>query len=60
LGRNTQRDLRAALDRAGYHWATSHSCHKTVATLMDEARLSARVQRARATILNVFQLDHLR
>lgn len=40
--RNTQRDLRAALDRAGYPWATSHSFRKTVATLMDEAGLSAR------------------
>jgi integrase len=40
--RNAQRDLREALDRAGYDWATSHSCRKTVATLMDEAGLSAR------------------
>jgi integrase len=40
--RNTQRDLRAALHRAGYPWVTSHSCRKTVATLMDQAGLSAR------------------
>lgn len=39
---NTQQTLRGAFDRAGYPWASSHSCRKTVATLMDQAGLSAR------------------
>jgi hypothetical protein len=43
MRKNTRRDLRAALDRAGYDWATSHNFRKTTATLLDEAGLSARV-----------------
>jgi integrase len=39
---NTQADLREAFDLAGYDWLTSHTFRKTVATLMDEAGLSAR------------------
>jgi integrase len=39
---NTQADLRDALQRAGFEWATSHTLRKTVATLMDQAGLSAR------------------
>jgi integrase len=39
---NTSADLRAALDAAGYTWVTAHVFRKTVATLMDEAGLSAR------------------
>ena len=39
---NTQSDLRKVFDRAGYEWVTSHVYRKTVATLMDEAGLSAR------------------
>jgi integrase len=39
---NTQMVLRGALDHAGYPWASSHSCRKTVATLMDQGGLSAR------------------
>ena len=39
---NTQADLRDALERAGFGWATSHTLRKTVATLMDQAGLSAR------------------
>ncbi len=39
---NTSGDLRRALDRAGFEWVTSHVFRKTVATRLDEARLSAR------------------
>ena len=39
---NTSGDLRAALDRAGYPWVTSHTFRRTVATRLDEAGLSAR------------------
>lgn len=39
---NTQADLRQALTSAGFEWVTSHLFRKTVATLMDEAGLSAR------------------
>ncbi len=39
---NTSRDLREARDRAGYQWVTSHVFRKTVATVMDEAGMSAR------------------
>ena len=41
--KNTRRDLRAALDRAGFNWATSHNFRKTTATMLDEAGLSARL-----------------
>lgn len=39
---NTQADLRDVFARAGYGWVTSHVYRKTVATLMDNAGLSAR------------------
>jgi integrase len=39
---NTQGDLRTVFDRAGYPEITSHTFRRTVATLMDEAGLSAR------------------
>jgi integrase len=39
---NTHADLRVALDIAGFDWVTSHVFRKTVATLMDQAGLSAR------------------
>jgi len=39
---NTQADLRDAFRVAGFGWVTSHVFRKTVATLMDEAGLSAR------------------
>ena len=39
---NTQADLRMIFDEAGYEWVTSHVYRKTVATLMDEAGLTAR------------------
>jgi integrase len=39
---NTSRDLREARDRAGFGWVTSHAFRKTVATVMDEAGMSAR------------------
>jgi integrase len=39
---NTQADLREAFAAAGFEWVTSHALRKTVATLMDEAGLSAR------------------
>jgi integrase len=42
--KNTRRDVRAALDRAGFDWVTSHSLRKTTATMLDEAGLSARVK----------------
>ena len=41
--KNTRRDVRAALDRAGFNWVTSHTLRKTTATMLDEAGLSARV-----------------
>jgi integrase len=39
---NTQADLRDAFTVAGFEWVTSHVLRKTVATLMDQAGLSAR------------------
>jgi len=39
---NTQADLRAVFADAGYDWVTSHVYSKTVATMMDEAGLTAR------------------
>lgn len=39
---NTQGDLRAVFDRAGYPDLTSHTFRRTVATPMDKAGLSAR------------------
>ena len=39
---NTERDLRGIFDAVGYGWVSSHVFRKTVATLMDEAGLSAR------------------
>ena len=39
---NTQGDLRAALDRAGYPWVTSHTFRKTVASRLDDAGFSVR------------------
>ncbi|MBP2474039.1 integrase [Crossiella equi] len=39
---NTQADLRVVFKAAGFEWVTSHVYRKTVATLMDEAGLSAR------------------
>jgi integrase len=39
---NTQSDLRKVFDRAGYVEITSHTFRRTVATLMDQAGLSAR------------------
>ncbi|MGH3985911.1 MAG: site-specific integrase [Pseudonocardiaceae bacterium] len=39
---NTLGDLRRALDLAGYGWVTSHTFRKTVATVLDDAGLSAR------------------
>lgn len=39
---NTAGDLREVLDRLGYPWVHSHTFRKTVATRLDEARLSAR------------------
>ena len=41
--KNTRRDVRHALDRAGFTWVTSHNFRKTTATLLDQAGLSARV-----------------
>lgn len=40
--RNTARAIREVLDAAGYEWVTMHTLRRTVATLMDEAGLSAR------------------
>lgn len=40
---NTNADLRVVFDDAGYTWVTSHVYRKTVATLMDESNLPARV-----------------
>jgi integrase len=39
---NIQADLRDAFANAGFPWVTSHTLRKTVATLMDQAGLSAR------------------
>ncbi|HJP73493.1 MAG TPA: tyrosine-type recombinase/integrase [Pseudonocardiaceae bacterium] len=39
---NTNADLRELFDSAGYSWVTSHIYRKTVASLMDDAGLSAR------------------
>ncbi len=39
---NTQSDLRVVFDAAGYARVTSHIYRKTVATLMDDAGLTAR------------------
>ncbi|MBI4943041.1 MAG: site-specific integrase [Actinobacteria bacterium] len=39
---NTQADLRAALDRIGYAWVTSHVFRKTVASRLDDAGFSIR------------------
>lgn len=39
---NTSADLRQVFDDLGYEWLTSHVFRRTVATLMDEAGLSAR------------------
>lgn len=41
---NANRDMKAALVRANpdRSWVTSHTCRKTVATRLDEAKLSAR------------------
>jgi integrase len=39
---NTQADLRAAFDAAGFDWVTAHVFGKTVATLMDHAGPSSR------------------
>jgi integrase len=39
---NTSRDLRLARERAGFGWITSHVFRKTVATVMDEAGMTAR------------------
>ena len=39
---NTQADLRAALDRIGYPWVTSHTFRKTVASQLDDAGFSIR------------------
>lgn len=39
---NIQADLRDAFAKAGFPWVTSHTLRKTVATLMDQAGLSAR------------------
>ncbi|MET9023083.1 tyrosine-type recombinase/integrase [Actinopolymorpha sp. NPDC004070] len=39
---NTAGHLRKVIDAAGYPWVSSHVYRKTVATLMDEAGLSAR------------------
>jgi integrase len=39
---NTQADLRDAFTATGFEWVTSHVLRKTVATLMDQAGLSAR------------------
>jgi integrase len=40
--RNVGRDIRRALLGTGFEWVTAHTFRKTVATLMDEAGLSAR------------------
>lgn len=39
---NTAASLREARDRAGFDWVTSHVFRRTVATVMDEAGMSAR------------------
>ena len=38
----TSGDLRQALDRAGFPWATSHTFRRAIATRLDDAGLSAR------------------
>ncbi|SEQ62719.1 Phage integrase family protein [Lentzea xinjiangensis] len=40
--RNTHADLKEAFTAAGYDWVTSHVYRKTVASMMDDAGLSAR------------------
>lgn len=40
---NTNADLRVVFDDAGFEWVTSHVYRKTVATLMDDSGLPARV-----------------
>jgi hypothetical protein len=35
--KKTRRDVRAALDRAGFNWVTSHTLGKTTATMLDKA-----------------------
>lgn len=35
--RNALRVIRSVLDRAGFHWATSHTFRRTVASLIDES-----------------------
>ena len=40
--RNTARDIRRSLEGSGFEWVSAHTFRKTVATLMDEAGLSAR------------------
>lgn len=39
---NTQSDLRAAFDKAGFEWVTSHVFRKSLASVMDSAGLSSR------------------
>lgn len=39
---NTAAHLRRAFDRAGFTWASAHTCRRTVATRLDAAGLSAR------------------
>jgi integrase len=39
---NTTADLRRLLDGLGYHWVSSHTFRKTVATRLDQAGLTAR------------------
>lgn len=39
---NTSRDFRDARERAGFDWVTTHNFRKTVATIMDEAGMTAR------------------
>ncbi|XVV05477.1 site-specific integrase [Actinosynnema sp. CA-248983] len=39
---NTNADLKEAFAKAGYSWVTSHVYRKTVASMMDDAGLSAR------------------
>lgn len=39
---NTQADLRAALDRIGYPWVTSHTFRKTVASRLDDQGFAIR------------------
>lgn len=39
---NTNADLKEAFTTAGYAWVTSHVYRKTVASMMDDAGLTAR------------------